>query len=77
MIPKSTVMGVAKQVSEVWVNHVNTGELRKSSANTKRKEETKNAALYQKLLEGKLNHLPKKELQTRTRTVEVCPSLPR
>ena len=64
MITKSTVMGVAKQVSEAWVNHVNTGELRKSSANTKRKEETKNTALYQKLLDCKLNHLPKKEIQT-------------
>jgi len=31
--------------------------------NTKRKEETKNAALYQKLLKGKLNHLPKTERQ--------------
>jgi len=49
-VPKSTVIGVAEQVSEAWVNHVNTGELSKSSVTIKHKEEMKNAALYQRLL---------------------------
>ena len=45
-IPKSTIIGVAEQVSEAWVNHVNSEELTKSSATTKHKEESKNAVLY-------------------------------
>ena len=36
-IAKSTVIGVPEQVSEAWVNHVNTGKLTKSSVNTNRK----------------------------------------
>ena len=35
----------------------------KNSAKTKRKEETKNEAIYQKFLKGKLNYLPTKERQ--------------
>ena len=62
-IPKSTIIGVAEPVSEAWVNHINTGEIPKSSVTTKHKEEAKNEALYQKLLKGKLNHLPRKERQ--------------
>ena len=56
VIPKSAVLGVAEQVSETLINKINA-ETRSGSDPLAR---NKNEALYQKLLEGKLNHLPRR-----------------
>jgi len=55
-IPKSTVLGIAEQVSETLVDRINTSRRLKEAGKV-----IKNEALYQKLLGGKLDHLPSED----------------
>ena len=55
-IPKSTVLGIAEQVSETLVDRINTSRRRIETGKV-----TKNEALYHKLLGGKLDHLPSED----------------
>jgi hypothetical protein len=55
-VPKSTVLGIAEEVSEPLVGKINQGK--GTNANLSQKpERKKNEALYGKLLNGKLDHL--------------------
>jgi hypothetical protein len=56
MIPKSTVLGVAEQISETLVDRINT-----SQQHTEPGKRKKNEGLYSKLLKGKLDHLPSED----------------
>ena len=58
-IPKKTVLGVADQIAEQLVNRINAETRVTSPVKPRRKR--KNEALYQKLLHGKLDHLPQEE----------------
>jgi hypothetical protein len=54
-VPKATVLGIAEEISEVIVDKINTGG--QSSFDDSHSCE-KNKVLFQKLLKGKLDHLP-------------------
>ena len=56
-IPKATVLGIAKEVSEEIVDRINVRENREPQALGNREKEIRNETLYKKLLEGKLDHL--------------------
>jgi len=62
-VPKATVLGVAEEVSESVVDKINTAG--QSSVNTpdETSKSVRNRELYQKLLKGKLEHLPQHERQ--------------
>jgi len=62
-VPKATVLGVAEEVSESVVDKINTAG--QSSVNTpdETNKGVRNRELYQKLLKGKLEHLPQHERQ--------------
>ena len=55
-IPKSTVLGIAEQVSETLVNRINTSQRCKEMGKV-----IENEVLYRKLLGGKLDHLPSED----------------
>jgi len=55
-IPKSTVLGIAEQVSETLVDRINDSRRCKETGKI-----IKNEALYHKLLGGKLDHLPSED----------------
>jgi len=61
-VPKATVLGVAEEVLESVVDKINTGQ---SSVNTpdETSKGVRNRELYQRLLKGKLEHLPQHERQ--------------
>ena len=50
--------GVAEEVSEALVDRINAGDRSNSSPPTPQHRKKNNRALYQKLLQGKLDHLP-------------------
>ena len=56
-IPKATVLGVAEEISESLVDSINSN----SDLPVKPRRKRRNEALYQKLLQSKLDHLPLKE----------------
>ena len=58
-LPKSTVLGVAEGVAESLVDRINTDADQPQKPQRKRK----NAALYEKLLRNKLDHLSREEKQ--------------
>jgi hypothetical protein len=62
-IPKATVLGVAEGISESTVDKINTGGQASSSVPTRPHRKKKNEVLYNKLLQGKLDHLPQEERQ--------------
>ena len=62
-IPKATVLGVAEEVSEALVDRINAGDRSNSSPPTPQHRKKNNRALYQKLLQGKLDHLPEVDRQ--------------
>ena len=55
-VPKSTVLGIAEQVSEKLVDQINTSRSCKETGKV-----IENVDLYHKLLGGKLDHLPRKD----------------
>jgi hypothetical protein len=57
-VPKATVLGIAEDISEALVDKINTDG--QSSFEDSHSRE-KNKALFQKLLKGKLDHLPQHE----------------
>jgi len=59
VIPKATIQGLAEEYSEPSVDCINAD----SDQPTKPCRKGRNEALYQKLLQGKLDHLPPEERQ--------------
>jgi hypothetical protein len=62
-ISKATVLGVAEGISESMVDKINTGSQASSNVQTRPQRKRKNEALYNKLLQEKLDHLPQEERQ--------------
>jgi hypothetical protein len=62
-LPKSTVLGVAEEVSEELVDRINKPEETSLESPTRNRRKRKNEALYNKLLGGKLDHLRPEERQ--------------
>lgn len=62
-VPKATVLGVAEEMSESLVNDINEVQTPAKSEPNKPPRRRKNEALYQKLLQGKLDHLTEEERQ--------------
>ena len=62
-VPKATVLGVAEEVSELLVNDINEVQTPAKSEPNKPPSRRKNEALYQKLLQGKLDHLTEEDRQ--------------
>ena len=62
-VPKATVLGVAEEVLESVVDKINT--VGQSSVNTpdETSKGVRNIELYQRILKGKLEHLPQHERQ--------------
>jgi len=62
-VPKATVLGVAEEMSESLVNDINEVQTPAKGEPNKPPRRRKNEALYQKLLQGKLDHLTEEERQ--------------
>jgi hypothetical protein len=62
-LPKSTVLGVAEEVSEELVDRINKPEQTSLKSPTRPRRKRKNEALYNKLLGGKLDHSRPEERQ--------------
>ena len=60
-IPKATVLGVAEEISEALLDMINAGNRSNLGSPTNQQRKRRNKALYQKLLQGKLDHLSEKE----------------
>ena len=60
-IPKATVVGVVKEISEPLVDRINAGNGSESGLMTIQQRKRRNVALNQKLLQGKLDQLSKEE----------------
>jgi hypothetical protein len=61
--PKATIVGVAEEVSESVVNRINAKAETNMNEPPKPPRKRKNEALYNKLLQGKLDHLTPEERQ--------------
>jgi len=57
-IPKKTILGVAEQIAEPLVSRINNKGNSDINSPAKHHRKRKNEALYQKSLQGKLDHLP-------------------
>jgi len=57
-LPKSTVLGVAEEVSEELVDKTNKPEQTSFDSPARPRRKRRNEALYNKILGGKLDHLP-------------------
>ena len=62
-VPKAMVLGVAEEMSESLVNDINEVQMPAKSEPNKPPRRRKNKAIYQKLLQGKLDHLTEEERQ--------------
>jgi len=60
--PKATIIGVAEQITEEFVNKINAEDKPKSTPVNDRQRK-RNELLYRKLLRRKLDHLSEKEKQ--------------
>jgi hypothetical protein len=60
-IQKKTVLGIAEQIAEPLINIINPESKSNTNSPAKPRRKRKNEALYQKLLHGKLDHLPQEE----------------
>jgi len=76
IIPKATVLGVTKEITEELVDGINPRNTPTSNPQNDKQKKKRNELLYRKLLHGKLDHLPAEETADRTRTVEVRSSVP-
>ena len=56
-IPKATVLGVTAEISEAIVDRINAGNRSNSGSPTNQQRKRRNKALYQKLLQGKLEEI--------------------
>ena len=63
-IPKATVLGIADEVTEETVDKLNVQDNSEPQRLNNREKENKNKTLYQKLLEGKLDHLSEDNKRT-------------
>jgi hypothetical protein len=59
--PKSTVLGIAEELSEPLVDKINEGKGTNANLPEKPEREKKNKAMYRKLLNGKLEHLKQED----------------
>jgi len=75
-LPKSTVLGVAEEVSEELVDKINKPEQTSLDSPARPRRKRKNEALYNKLLGGKLDHLPPEERHNRARVAKICTCFP-
>jgi len=57
-IPKKSILGVAEQIAEPLVKRINDKGKSDINSPEKPRRKRKNEALYQKLLQGKLDRLP-------------------
>jgi len=55
-VPKASVLGVAEEMSEPLVNDVNEVQMPAKREPNKSPKRRKNEAIYQKVLQGKLDH---------------------
>jgi hypothetical protein len=62
-IPKATIFGVAEDVSESFVNKINTQAEFNADSRTRPPRIKRNEALYNKMLLGKLDHLTNEDRQ--------------
>jgi hypothetical protein len=62
-LPKSTVLGIAEEVSEDLIDRMNKSKLAEPDLPAKPKRKKRDDALYNKLLGGKLNYLSTEERQ--------------
>jgi hypothetical protein len=62
-VPKITVLGIAEEISESIVDKINREGQSSFDVPTESHSCEKNKALFQKLLNGKLDHLPSHEIQ--------------
>ena len=62
-IPKATILGVAEEVSESIVDKINTQAECNADSPTKGPRNKRNEALYNKPLQGKLDHLTSDDRQ--------------
>jgi len=62
-VPKATVLGIAEEISESIVDKINKVGQSSSNAPNDSSKCGKNKELFQKLLKGKLDHLPPDERQ--------------
>jgi hypothetical protein len=60
-IPKATVLGVAEEVSEALIDEINAEKEPDTNSPAKPPTKPKNELLYNKLLQGKLDHLSQAE----------------
>jgi len=60
-IPKKNILGVSVQIAEPLVNRINDKGKSDINSPEKTQRKRKNETLYQKLLQGKLDHLPQEE----------------
>ena len=63
ILPKATIIGVAEEISESLVNKINAKAETNLSEPSKPPRRRKNEAFYNKLLQGKLDHLTPAERQ--------------
>ena len=62
-VPKATILGVAEELSESIVDKINKQTECKADSPTKPPRIKRNEALYNKLLQGKLDHLTREDRQ--------------
>jgi hypothetical protein len=63
ILPKATIVGIAEEISESIVNRINAKAETNLNEPPKPPRKRKNEALYNKLLQGKLDHLTPEERQ--------------
>ena len=61
IVPKTTVLGIAEEVSEDLVNRVNAESVTDTNSPARPPRKRKNEHLYSHLLQGKLDHLKPEE----------------
>ena len=63
IIPKATVLGVTKEITEELVDGINPRNTPTSNPQNDKQKKKRNELLYRKLLHGKLDHQPAEERQ--------------
>jgi hypothetical protein len=68
-IPKATILGIAEQIPEPLVNKINAKSGTNSNPTKPRRQKTE--ALYNKLLQGKQDHLSQEEKEHTASTFKI------
>jgi len=61
--PKATILGVAEEASETLIDRINANYVSSTNAPTKLPRKKMNENLYDRLLQGKLDHLTREDRQ--------------